>query len=480
MSLKVYNTLARTKEEFLPLKEGRVGMYACGVTVYDECHLGHARAYVALDVIRRYLEYKGYQVNYIQNFTDVDDKIIARAREMREKSEEKDLKELCKEIADKYTKAYFEQMDKLAVKRATQYPRATEHIGEMIELTEGLIRKGYGYQIDGDVFFQVGKFKDYGKLSHRKLDEMRTGARVKVDERKRSPLDFALWKCSKEDEPSWDSPWGKGRPGWHIECSSMSMKYLGETFDIHAGGQDLIFPHHENEIAQSEGYTKKPFARYWLHNGFVTINQEKMSKSLGNFFTLREIFEKYDPRVVRLFLLSTHYRKPIDFSDDKLNKAKRGLERIENCLREVERKQDPSSLCPPASERTKDEGIKEKIDSDRKRFEEAMDDDFNTAAALGVIFDLVSRINSWLEKEELPSVAKAAPELRDFCQVLGLSLESPQEVRLEEELMKLIKDREEARRKKDWARADTIRVKLREEGIILRDRPQGTTWRRLE
>ncbi len=462
-------------------------MYACGVTVYDECHLGHARAYVALDVIRRYLEYKGYQVNYIQNFTDVDDKIIARAREMR-KNEEKDLKEFCKEIADKYTKAYFEQMDKLAVKRATQYPRATEHIGEMIELTEGLIRKGYGYEIDGDVFFQVGKFKDYGKLSHRKLDEMRIGSRVEVDERKRSPLDFALWKCSKEDEPSWDSPWGKGRPGWHIECSAMSMKYLGESFDMHAGGQDLIFPHHENEIAQSEGYTGKPFARYWLHNGFVTINREKMSKSLGNFFTLREIFQMYDPRVVRLFLLSTHYRKPIDFSDDKLNKAKRSLERIENCLREVERKQHPPSPYPlPSGERslkatrrgeTKGEGLKEKMDSDRKRFEEAMDDDFNTAAALGVIFDLVSRTNNWLDKGDLSSVARAAPELRDFCQVLGLSLERGQEVRLAQELMRLIKDREEARRKKDWVKADAIRAKLMQEGIILEDRPQGTTWRR--
>ncbi len=469
MSLKVYNTLTRTKEEFLPLEEGEVGMYVCGVTAYDECHLGHARAYVAFDVIRRYLEYKGYQVNHIQNFTDVDDKIIARARKMREKSSEKDLKELCKEVAEKYTMEYFEHMDKLTVKRATQYPRATEHIGEMIKLTEGLIRKGYGYQVDGDVFFEIGKFKDYGKLSQRKLEEMRAGVRVEMDERKRSPLDFALWKRSKEDEPSWDSPWGRGRPGWHIECSAMSMKYLGESFDIHAGGQDLIFPHHENEIAQSEGYTGKPFVRYWLHNGFVTINREKMSKSLGNFFTLREIFEKYDSRVVRLFFLSTHYRKPIDFSDDKLAKAKAGLERIENCLREVERKE----LREPAA-RTYRGSIY------RTRFEEAMDDDFNTAAALGVIFDLVSRVNSCLEKGDLSSVSKAAPELRDFCQVLGLSLESGQEVRLEEDLVKLIKEREKARQKKDWARADAIRTKLREEGIILEDRPQGATWRRAE
>ena len=448
--------------------KGKVGMYVCGVTVYDECHLGHARAYVAFDVIRRYLEYKGYQVNYIQNFTDVDDKIIARARKMREKSREKDLKELVREIAEKYTREYFEHMDKLAVKRVTQYPRATEHIGEMIELTEGLIRKGYGYQVDGDVFFEIGKFKDYGKLSQRKLEEMRAGVRVEVDERKRSPLDFALWKRSKEDEPSWGSPWGKGRPGWHIECSAMSMKYLGESFDIHAGGQDLIFPHHENEIAQSEGYTKKPFARYWLHNGFVTINREKMSKSLGNFFTLREIFEKCNPRVVRLFLLSTHYRKPIDFSDDKLNNAKRSLERIDSCLREVERRE----LSAPAARPCRGSIY-------RTRLEEAMDDDFNTAAALGVIFDLVSKINSRLDKGDLSSVTRVASELRDFCRVLGLSPESGQEAELAQELMKLIKEREEARREKDWGRADTIRDRLRKEGIILEDRPQGTTWHKI-
>ncbi len=466
MSLKVYNTLTRTKEDFLPLEKGRVGIYVCGVTVYDECHLGHARAYVAFDIIRRYLEHKGYQVNYIQNFTDVDDKIIARAREMREKSPQKDLKELVREIAEKYTKKYFEHMDKLTVKRATQYPRATEHIGEMIELTEGLIRKGYGYQIDGDVFFEIGKFKDYGKLSQRKLEEMRIGSRVEVDERKRSPLDFALWKRSKEDEPSWDSPWGKGRPGWHIECSAMSMKYLGESFDIHAGGQDLIFPHHENEIAQSEGSTGKPFARYWLHNGFVTINREKMSKSLGNFFTLREIFEKCNPRLVRFFLTSTHYRKPIDFSDDKLAKAKAGLERIENCLREVERRNlGAVSQKEPSQE--------------RKSFEEAMDDDFNTAAAAGVIFDLVNRINGWMEENELSRVGRAAQDVRDFCQILGLRPETA-EAELEESLMKLIKEREEARRNKAWRRADAIRAKLREEGIILEDRPQGTTWHRVE
>ncbi len=469
MGLKVYNTLTRQKEEFVPLRQGKVGMYVCGVTAYDDCHLGHARAYVAFDIIRRFLEYRGYEVNYIQNFTDVDDKIIARAREARGESGEGDLKQLVGEVAEKYSREYFKSMDRLGVKRAGRYPRATAHIAEMLEIIAGLMRKGYAYQVDGDVFFEVSKLKDYGKLSGRNPEELRAGARVGIDARKRSPLDFVLWKRAKEEEPSWDSPWGKGRPGWHIECSAMSMKYLGETFDIHAGGQDLIFPHHENEIAQSEAYTGKKPANYWLHNGFVTINREKMSKSLGNFFTLRQIFAQFSPPAVRLFLLSTHYRKPIDFSDDKLEAAGRGLERIRNCLRKAGRA--GTNLSPPP-------GRSEEIDLYRERFEKAMEDDFNTAGALGVIFDLINQVNTGVSKGDFSLVGEATSALKDFCGILGLDPGTEEEPELGEELMALVKKREEARRKKNWTKADILRQELKGKGIILEDRPEGTTWRR--
>lgn len=469
MGLRIFNSLTGRKEEFVPLHPGRVGMYVCGVTAYDECHLGHARAYVAFDIIRRYFEYEGYEVNYIQNFTDVDDKIIARAREAKDKRPDGDLKKLAGDIAEKYTREYFESMDRLGVKRANCYPRATEHIAGMLEIIGGLIKKGYAYRRDGDVFFQVGKFKDYGKLSGRSPEELRAGARVEIDERKGSPLDFVLWKRAKEEEPSWDSPWGKGRPGWHIECSAMSMKYLGETFDIHAGGQDLVFPHHENEIAQSEAYTGKKLANYWLHNGFVTVNREKMSKSLGNFFTLRQIFQKFPPPVVRLFLLSTHYRKPIDFSDDRLEAAGRGLERIKNCRREAMRGE--AGFSPPERE-------KEESNLYRERFKEAMEDDFNTAGALGVIFELVNQVNIWTGKGELSPVREAVPVLEEFCRILGLNLGAEEGAKLEGHLMSLIARREEARRSRDWEKADALRKELREKGVILEDRPQGTSWRR--
>jgi len=318
MTLKVYNSLTGKKEKFTPLRKDKVEMYVCGVTVYDDCHLGHARCYVAFDVIYRYLKHKGYQVKYIQNITDVDDKIIAKAKKegLGIKGQGlRDLKALVKRVAEKYTKEYFKWMDYLKVKRAALYPKATEHIEDMIELVQGLIDKGYAYEVDGDVYFDISKFSSYGKLSGRSLDEMRAGARVEVNERKRNPLDFALWKKAKEGEPIWNSPWGEGRPGWHIECSAMSMKYLGESFDIHGGGQDLVFPHHDNEIAQSEAYSGKPFVKYWLHNGFVTMKGEKMSKSLGNIFTLKKLFQAFpNPEVTRLFLLSMHYRSPIDLS----------------------------------------------------------------------------------------------------------------------------------------------------------------------
>ncbi|MGB9613708.1 MAG: cysteine--tRNA ligase, partial [Candidatus Margulisiibacteriota bacterium] len=329
MGLKIYNTLTRRKEEFIPLNPPEVKMYVCGITPYDETHLGHARAYVTFDVIRRYLEYLGYKVTYIQNITDIDDKIIKKS-ETISKPEIQDPKQACAEIAQKYTDSYFEVMDKLKVKRADVYPKATDHIGEMVSWIRGLIEKGYAYVVNGDVYFEVDKFADYGKLSKRKRKDMLAGLpRVEVDPRKKNPLDFALWKKAKEGEPSWESPWGPGRPGWHLECSVMSTKYLGEQFEIHGGGMDLEFPHHENEIAQTEALTaKKPWVKYWIHNGFVTVNKQKMSKSLGNFFTLKEIYEKFDPMVVRFFLLLTHYRSPINYSDKEMGSAQQAYARI--------------------------------------------------------------------------------------------------------------------------------------------------------
>jgi cysteinyl-tRNA synthetase len=476
-------------------------MYVCGVTVYDDCHLGHARAYVSFDIVRRYLEYKGYRVKHLQNFTDIDDKVIAKARTYKEelrRSEGREitLKEAAKFIAEKYIQEYFKYMDKLSVKRATLFPKATEHIPEMIELIEGLIKKGYAYTVEGDVFFSVGKFSSYGKLSGRKLDEMRPGARVDVDKRKRHPLDFVLWKKAKEEEPSWGSPWGEGRPGWHIECSAMSIKYLGESFDIHGGGQDLIFPHHENEIAQSESYTGKPFARYWLHNGFVTINREKMSKSLGNFFTLREIFEKYDPLAVRLFLISTHYRHPIDFSDDELKKSVRKLERLKECDRKLRNLR--AEIDSPAQE-----------ENSRflKEFENHMDNDFNTPGALGVIFDWVRHINTEIDKGRTKGAdfARVVDEFVKLREVLGVpiteefkqlqvkrdeidesksltgeeieALLSLGENLSDSQIKELIIQRELARRNESWDEADRIRTRL-SKFLRIQDTAEGTVWER--
>ncbi len=501
MNLRVYNTLKKGKELFIPAEGKTVGMYVCGVTVYDDCHLGHARAYVSFDMVRRYLEYKGCRVEHIQNFTDIDDKIIAKARTHKEElyhSEGKEitLKEAARFIAEKYIQEYFRYMDKLSIKRATLFPKATEHISEMIELVEALIKKGCAYTAGGDVFFSVEKFPSYGKLSGRKLDEMRPGARVDVDERKRHPLDFVLWKKAKEEEPSWESPWGEGRPGWHIECSAMSIKHLGESFDIHGGGQDLIFPHHENEIAQSESYTGKPFARYWLHNGFVTINREKMSKSLGNFFTLKEIFEKYDPAAVRLFLISTHYRHPIDFSDDELKKSVKKLERLKECDRKLRNLRE--ELDSPA------QGKSSKF---LKEFENHMDNDFNTPGALGVIFDWVRHINTEIDNGRTKGAdfAGVVDEFVRLRKVLGVPVTdevqhlqtkrdetdvrkpmSDEEIEkllslgenlCDSEIEELVIQRELARSKQDWQKADRIRIKL-SEFLRIQDTPEGTVWKR--
>ncbi len=469
MALFVYNTLTQKKEEFKPRSPGKVKMYVCGTTPYDHCHLGHARCYVVFDVIRKYLEYKGYEVIYVQNFTDVDDKIINRAKQLGSKAED---------VAEKYISEYFEVMRKINIKEANFYPRTTDHIQEMIKLIEKLIDQDYAYVIDGDVYFEITKFDGYGKLSHRSQEEMRAGARVEVDKRKKNPLDFALWKSAKPGEPCWESPWGKGRPGWHIECSAMSMRQLGASFDIHGGGQDLIFPHHENEIAQSEAATGKPFADYWLHNGFVTVNQEKMSKSLGNFFTLQEIYEKYSPDVVRFFLISQYYRSHIDFSDDKLEEARKSLERFHNTLENIEfllkGLKAGKKSSPPRKE---DSSILEA----KEKFTTAMDDDFNTARALGYIFDLVGKANKKISERspDLSFLLAAERALRSMGSLLGFVKEKAiEKAGIDEfQIEKLIDERDAARESKDWKKADKIRSDLEKIRIILEDTPAGTRWK---
>ncbi len=455
-------------------------MYVCGVTVYDLCHIGHARSMIVFDVIYRWLKASGYKVTYVRNFTDLDDKIIERAK--REGVS-------FREIASRYIAEFYTDMDALGLERPQVEPKATEHLGEMIEMIKVLLSKGFAYEVDGDVYFSVESFPGYGRLSGRNLEEMMAGARIEPDPRKRNPLDFALWKASKPGEPAWESPWGKGRPGWHLECSVMSQKYLGESFDIHGGGQDLIFPHHENEIAQSEAATGRPFVRYWLHNGFVNIRGEKMSKSLGNVLTIRQLTSSHHPEVLRLFLLGRHYRSPIDYSEEALKEASRGLERLYGLyhLAEESLKGDSPSLAErwnPVLERIKDFP---------SRFQEAMDDDFNTPQALSLLFELAREINRLKGKEpRVPrEVAEGVKEaILKVSEVLGLLSEEPREFfeaskrrRLqgvplsEEEIERLIASRTEARRRKDWEKADQIRDYLASFGIILEDTPQGTIWR---
>ena len=469
--IKVFDTLTEEKREFKPLEDKIVRMYVCGPTVYDHAHIGHARSAVVFDVIRRWLEYKGYKVIYVRNYTDVDDKIIKRSKEEGIP---------WYEVAEKYIKSYEEDMRALNVKEPTYKPRVTEHIREIIEMIDGLIDKGYAYEAEGDVYFSVEKFPEYGKLSKRKIDELIAGARIEPGEKKRNPLDFALWKKSKEGEPGWESPWGIGRPGWHIECSAMSMKYLGETMDIHGGGLDLIFPHHENEIAQSEAYTGKTFVRYWIHNGFVMVNKEKMSKSLGNFFTIKDILKEFSPDVLRLFLISTHYRSPIDFSFERLKEAERSLSRLLNF---IESRKIIEEL--PTSE---EKGEELNIESFRLEFESAMDDDFNTAKALGVLFELVKSANllkdrAIKENKVAVSEKRALLEAIDFVEnilkLLGFKLEREKEKGMEDELIKLLIDvRSELRKRKAFDLADLIRDRLKELGITLEDLPSGTIYKR--
>ncbi|MDD5476525.1 MAG: cysteine--tRNA ligase [Syntrophales bacterium] len=490
MTLKVYNTLTRSKEEFVPLEEGKAGIYVCGVTVYDICHIGHARSAIVFDIIYRYLKYRGYSTTYVKNFTDVDDKIIERANAEGVDTDT---------ISDTYIRLHNEDMDALGVARPTVAPRATENIKGMIRMVERLMEKGLAYTVDGDVYYSVEGFEGYGKLSGRSLNEMMAGARVDIDEKKRNPYDFVLWKAAKKGEPWWDSPWGRGRPGWHIECSVMSQRHLGETFDIHGGGEDLVFPHHENEIAQSEGASGKPFARYWIHNGFVKINSEKMSKSLGNFFSIKDVLAKYHPEVVRLFMLQNHYRSVVDFSDEGLKEARAAMERIYTTLLSLKEALSVDEDFEKISEKDlsgEDHEFFKKISLLPDRFKEAMDDDFNTARAIGYIFESLRLLNSYLDG----SKSKRTPEslfvldaarfyLKEPGKVLGLFLEDPGEYFRsdrdrelgkrnidKEEIETLLEERAQARGDRDWARADQIRDTLQSRGIILKDGPDGTTW----
>ena len=471
MSLKIYNTLTRKKEEFVPLKEGEVGMYICGPTVYNFIHIGNARPFIIFEVVRRYLKFKGYKVKYIQNLTDIEDKMINNARK---------LNITVSELAEKFIKEYFIDTDSLNIGRADVHPRATEHIKEIIELVKGLEEKGYAYTIDGDVFFDVSKFEAYGKLSGQNIEELKSGARVEIDERKREAIDFALWKKAKEGEPSWESPWGKGRPGWHIECSAMSMKYLGKTFDIHAGGSDLIFPHHENEIAQSEAYTNQPFVKYWMHNGYLCLNNQKMSKSLGNIMKVREIRKKYEGEVIRYFILSAHYRSPLNFSEEQLQQAQSSLQRLNNIVFNIKHLLKQGKF--KESKDKDDELILEKSKESEQQFIEAMNDDFNTPVALSRLFGFAREVNIYLNSPGLKNklvLEKIYEFYQDFAgQILGILKEVDSEESFEQEIKNLIKEREETRKAKNWKKSDQIRDELRNKGVILEDTPEGVRWKK--
>jgi cysteinyl-tRNA synthetase len=486
MSLRIFNSQTKNKEEFIPLHEGKVGIYVCGITAYDVCHVGHARSAVVFDVVTRYLRYRGYDVTYVKNFTDVDDKIIEKAQ--REKKG-------IAEISERYIREHDEDMEALGVARPTATPRATEHIDGMIRLVATLIEKGMAYAVDGDVYYAVEQFPAYGKLSGRDLSDMLAGARIDVNDKKRNPYDFSLWKASKKGEPWWESPWGNGRPGWHLECSVMSQKYLGDTFDIHGGGEDLVFPHHENEIAQSEGATGKPLARYWVHNGFVQVNSEKMSKSLGNFFTIRDILKQYHPEVLRFFLVQSHYRSPVDFSDAALNEARQGMDRFYSTLKTIhDHLAAGTGRADSAGEPTGDDrGLMDQLQSLRERFTEAMDDDFNTARAIGYLFDTIRLLNTSLTGKKAEAsyavLEQAQKTLREIGAVLGLFSEEPDRylhLDREREAAKrglavaeveaLIAERRSAREAKEWQRADEIRKGLAVRGVILKDTPTATTW----
>lgn len=464
--MKLYNTMTRKKEDFTPMVPGEVKMYSCGPTVYNYFHIGNARPFIVFDILRRYLEYRGYKVTFVQNFTDVDDKIIKRAK--NENTTEK-------EISDRFIDEYFKDAEALNIKKADYHPRVTEHINDIIDIIKKLEANGLTYTAGGDVYYDTANFPGYGKLSKQNFEELEAGARVDVKENKHNPFDFVLWKAQKPGEPAWESPWGKGRPGWHIECSAMSMKYLGETIDIHSGGQDLIFPHHENEIAQSEGATGKTFSRFWMHNAFLNIDNEKMSKSLNNFFTVRDIKEKYDLEVFRLFMISAHYRNPINFSGELLDQAKSALERLYNAKNNLAFLMDKVEDKPLSP---KEEDFIAALTDYEKKFIEAMDDDLNTADGLAVIFDMVRDINSSINAESSGNLVKASYDmLMKLTEVLGLL--NKKEESLDIEIEKLIEEREKARKEKNWALSDKIRDDLKAQGIVLEDTTEGVKWKRI-
>lgn len=465
--MKIYNTLTRQKEEFVPVHPGKVGMYVCGPTVYNYIHIGNARPMIIFDTVRRYFEYKGYDVNYVSNFTDVDDKIIKKANEEGVSATE---------IAERYIKECKKDMEGLNVKPATHQPKATEEIDGMIRMIGTLIEKGHAYEANGTVYFKTRSFDGYGKLSKKNIDDLEAGHRdikVRGEEGKQDPLDFVLWKPKKEGEIAWQSPWGEGRPGWHIECSEMSKKYIGDTIDIHAGGEDLIFPHHENEIAQSEACNDECFANYWMHNGFLNIDNQKMSKSAGNFFTVREISEKYPLQVIRFFMLSAHYRNPLNFSDTLVESAKNGLDRI---LTAIELVRDQAEKTGSAVNKEEEEHLNEAGKLVGK-FEEAMEDDFNTADAVSAIFELVKLANTTVKESSSDYAAKLLEIMETLCGVLGIETKQEEEI-LDEEIERLIEERQQARKEKDFARADEIRDELLEKGIILKDTREGVKWKR--
>ena len=472
-TIQVYNTLTRKKEVFKPIEDGKVGIYVCGVTPYNDPHIGNARPFVTWDTIRRFFAKCGYEVHYIQNFTDVDDKIIRVSHEQGK---------TWKEVADHNIDVYFQSMDALNVRRADVYPRVSDTIPEIIEMVQGLVDKGYAYVVDGDVFYSVEKFKGYGKLSGRSLDDMMAGARVEVDERKQNPMDFAVWKSAKPGEPFWESPWGNGRPGWHIECSAMSLKYLGRTFDFHGGGSDLIFPHHENEIAQSQAFcgSEDCFAHYWVHNGFITIHEEKMSKSLGNFFTVADILKKYPGEVLRFFILQTHYRSPLDFSDERLKDAQAGLTRLENARRNAEELSAKDGAADTAK------ALAEAALSAKESFYTAMADDFNTALSVSYLFVVAKDINVYYNEVvnqgtafDKENFGKAKDAFYDMAEIIGI-FEAKAEEKSDEdaEIDALVEERLAARKEKNWARADEIRDLLKARGIVLKDTAEGTRWER--
>jgi cysteinyl-tRNA synthetase len=466
--MRIYNTLTQKKEEFIPLEEGKVRMYVCGPTVYNYIHIGNARPTIVFDSFRRYLEYLGYQVNFVSNFTDVDDKIIKKAN---------DEGVTATEISERYIKEFRTDMDALNVREATIHPKATEEIEGMVEMISDLIKKGHAYEKNGTVYFKTRSFQDYGKLSKKKIDDLEAGARIAVSDEKEDPMDFVLWKPKKEGEPSWPSPWSDGRPGWHIECSVMSRKYLGEQIDIHAGGEDLVFPHHENEIAQSEACNEKEFARYWMHNAFLNIDNKKMSKSEGNFFTVREICEQYDPQVVRFFMLNSHYRSPLNFSKDLMESAKNSLTRILTATGQLEFLLSGDALA--SGEVTEEEKkLLGEADGLNNKYKAALDDDFNTADAIAAIFELVKLANTNCSNDSSKNFVQSFYDLIvKLCDILGINTKKEEEM-LDEDIERLIEERQAARKNKDFARSDEIRNLLLEKGILLEDTREGVRWKR--